>query len=383
MQSTEEKVQPESCEEPHYYGGQAVMEGVMMRGADRYAVAVRRADGEVLLAEQEIESFAEKHKWAKWPLIRGNVAIVDSLTLGMKGLFFSADVLAQEENERLVAEEAARADETRGDEATAQEAPADDAASSPEPVGGLNKVAKWATMALSFGIAIFIFVLLPTWAVDWFTPAPAEGTPWWTLEKVLRNVVEGGIRLSLLILYIVAISRMEYVRRLFEFHGAEHATINCFEAGETVSAKNCLKFSPLHPRCGTAFLFVVIIVKIILGWFFGWPELVPRMLIRFGLIPFVAAVGYEVIRWAGRHRGSVLSSILAAPGMWMQLLTTSRPDEDQAKVAIYSLAAVAPEVDLPDGWPEARRVPIPLNAQQSEQSEEERVEEPMPADASE
>ncbi len=361
MTSAEERRGCGSCpggEEAHYYGGQAVMEGVMMRGTDRYAVAVRRADGEVVLGEQPISNFADRHPWAKWPLIRGNVGLIDGLALGMKALFWSADVLTQEERERLAAEKAAEAADAPDADPAAQ-SPAEPA-SGPEPQKGLDAVAKWVTIAISFAVAICVFVLLPTWAVDWFSHDVETGTAWWTWDKILRNVVEGGIRLAVLLLYIVAISRMQYVSRLFQYHGAEHAAINCYEAGEAVTPANVIRYSTLHPRCGTAFLFVVIIVKVILGWFFGWPELGLRLVIRFGLLPVVAGIGYEVIRWAGRHRDSSLSRVLAAPGMLMQRLTTQKPDEEQAEVAIYALAAVAPEVGLPAELPEARRLPIPL-----------------------
>lgn len=368
MTSAEDHKDCASCEEAHYYGGQAVMEGVMMRGTDRYAVAVRRADGEVVLGEQPITAFSERHPWAKWPLIRGNVGLIDGLALGMKALFWSADVLTQEERERLAAEAAAKAAEDAADGQPAPETPAEPSEPA-KPEKGLDEFAKWATIAFSFALAMCVFVLLPTWAVDWFTPDPAANSPWWTWDKVLRNVVEGGIRLAVLLLYILAISRMQYVRRLFQYHGAEHAAINCFEAGEPVNPANVIRYSTLHPRCGTAFLFVVIIVKIILGWFFGWPELGLRLVVRFGLLPVVAGIGYEVIRWAGRHRDSALSRVLAAPGMLMQRITTKQPDDEQARVAIYALAAVAPEVDLPADLCEARRLPIPLNAKTQPETE--------------
>jgi uncharacterized protein YqhQ len=161
---------------------------------------------------------------------------------------------------------------------------------------------------------------------------------------------------------------------VFEYHGAEHATINCFEAGEAVTEENCLRFSPLHPRCGTAFLLVVVVVKIILGCFFGWPAPLIRSAIRLALLPVVAGIAYEVIRWAGRHRNSTLSRVLAGPGLLMQKLTTRKPDASQIQVAIYALSAVASEFDLPTGWAPARRVPIPLASQKP-------VEEPSePAD---
>ena len=153
---------------------------------------------------------------------------------------------------------------------------------------------------------------------------------------------------------------MPYIRRVFQYHGAEHATINCLEAGMKVTTETVLGFSPLHPRCGTAFLLVVVLVKIIIGCFFGWPTPLIRGIIRVALIPLVAGIAYEVVRWAGRHRQSLLSRILAAPGMAMQILTTRKPTTDQVEVAIHALEAVAEEVELPEGMTRARRIGIPF-----------------------
>ena len=162
---------------------------------------------------------------------------------------------------------------------------------------------------------------------------------------------------------------MGYVRRVFQYHGAEHATINCMESGEAVTPESCMRHARLHPRCGTAFLLVVIVVKMIIGFFFGWPGLWLRILIRLALLPIVAGFAYEVIRWAGRHRDQVFAKILAWPGMLLQRLTTRKPDADQIQVALYALAAVAPEYDLPMDWPPARRLPMPLHAKQDKPSE--------------
>lgn len=340
------EVQPTGCAEKHFYGGQAVIEGVMMRGTDRYAVAVRREDGEIVVGEKPIENYADKHKWAKWPLIRGNVAMVDSLILGFAALQFSADVLAQEENEKA----AAKAREEG-------QAPAEEE----KPATGIGPLLMTLTTVFATVLALGLFVILPTWAVDWTMGKMATGASYG--ESVVRNLVEGCIRLFVIVLYILCISMMKYVRRVFEYHGAEHATINCFEAGEAVTEENCLRYSRLHPRCGTAFLLVVIVVKIILGCFFGWPTPLIRSIIRLALLPVVAGIAYEVIRWAGRHRESLFSRILAAPGMLMQMLTTRKPEAAQIQVAIHALAAVACEFDLPSGWQIARRLPVPLSAQ--------------------
>jgi uncharacterized protein YqhQ len=339
------------CEEPHFYGGQAVIEGVMMRGPRKYAVAVRRTDGEVVVAEKDIPSFAERYPWARWPLLRGNVALVDSLVFGFAGLQFSADVLSEEDREKSRAAQ----------DAGAPEAPVDEGAKAgAAEAKGLGGALMLLTTLLSMALAVGLFVVLPTLLVDWSLGKGKEGAAY--SDSVMRNLVEGGIRLAVMMLYIMAISLMKYVKRVFQYHGAEHATINCLEDGGPMTPENCLRHSPLHPRCGTAFLLVVILVKIVVGCFFGWPPPLARSIIRIALLPLVAGLAYEVVRWAGRHRGALFSRILAAPGMLMQVLTTRKPDEEQVQVAMYALAAVAPEVELPEGWPRARRLPIPLNS---------------------
>lgn len=338
--SLQQPSQSECCPEKHFYGGQAVIEGVMMLGLNRYAVAVRRNDGEVVIGEKPIQRYGDRHPWAKWPFIRGNIGLLETVALGFGALQFSADVMAQEENERAAAER-----EKESGEPT-------------KPQGGVGPVLMTLTTVVATAFALGLFVILPTWVVDWMMGKGGGQISYGA--SVVRNLVEGGIRLAIICLYILVISLMKYVRRVFEYHGAEHATINCFEAGEPVTPQNAVRCSPLHPRCGTSFLLVVIVVKIILGCFFGWPAPWLRSVIRLALLPIVAGIAYEVIRWAGRHRDSLFSKILAAPGMLMQILTTRKPTEDQVQVAIYALAAVADEVNLPDGWPEARRLPIPL-----------------------
>jgi len=276
--------------EDHYYGGQAVIEGVMMRGLDKCAIAVRRTDGRIVLTTRDLGAFAATKGWLKWPLIRGNVMLIETLAVGMAALQFSANVLAAEEQEK---------------QGQVKAAPQ-------QPAQGISRLAMGVTMAFAVALAIGLFILL--------------------------NVVEGVLRLGVVLLYIVSISPLGYVRRLFQYHGAEHATINCFEAGEPVTVDNCAKYGTLHPRCGTAFLLVVIIVGM-------------RILIRLALLPPVAGIAYEVIRWAGRHRDSWLAQALAGPGMAMQLLTTRKPGPEQLETAIYALATVAPEVDYPASGP--------------------------------
>lgn len=336
----------------HYYGGQAVIEGVMMRGSDCYAVAVRREDGQVVLTTEPLRGLAVREGWHKWPLIRGNYMLVESISLGMKALQFSADVLAAEEAAKQAQVEAEAPDEATADKPESPPGPASGEAQMQSPISRLWMV---LTMVLALALGVGLFLLLPTAVPKWLFAGGSEVRGIDT-QSLLFNVVEGGIRLALVVLYILVISLMKYIRRVFEYHGAEHATINCYEAGGPVVPENCMRFSPLHPRCGTAFLLVVIFVKIILGWFIGWPVLWVRMLLRLALLPPVAGLSYELLRWAGRRRNSLLARLLAGPGLLLQMLTTRRPNQSQVETAIYSLAAVAPEVSRPTNLAPAWRV---------------------------
>ncbi len=258
----------------HHYGGQAVIEGVMLRGKQDYAVAVRRADGEVVLLHEPLAGYAGHDSWLHWPLIRGNYALYESLSLGLKSLQFSADVAMQEEQEKT-----APAGET-------------DAAGQP---GLVSRILMALTMVASLALGIGLFVLLPAWVVDWL-PGSSATSP------VTKNVIEGGVRLVIIVAYILGITLMPYIRRVFEYHGAEHTTINCHEAGQPVTVENCARFSPLHPRCGTAFLLIVIVMKIIVNSFLGWPDLWLRLALRLAVLPPIAALSYEILRFVGAHR---------------------------------------------------------------------------------
>ncbi len=317
----------------HHYGGQAVLEGVMLRGKDDYAVAVRRQDGQVVLLHEPLPAYANEGSWLRWPLIRGNYALYEAFSLGMKALQFSANVAMQEEQEKAAAEAEPAADE--------------------QP-GMLSRILMTLTIAVSLALGLGLFVLLPAWAVDLLPGSE-------TLSPTAKNVIEGGARLLVIVGYILGISLMPYVRRVFEYHGAEHATINCQELGGSVTVADCLRFSPLHPRCGTAFILLVIVVKIIVNSFLGWPELWLRLGLRLAVLPPIAAISYEILRYAGRHRDSVLAKVLAYPGLMLQRLTTRPPDEQQIETAVYALAALAPDVSLPADCPAPRRVDAALN----------------------
>jgi len=338
-----------SEEHDHFDGGQAVLEGVMMRSKTAYATAVRRIDGSVIVGTRALRTWSQRFGWARWPLIRGNVALVDSLTLGLESLTFSGNVALEDEAQHRAPDHEEFAGEEQAREVAAAHA---------KEKQSLGEGALWLTMLPAMALGIGLFVLLPSWAVDWIVGSEQASLSGQAGDVMLRNVIEGGLRLLVILGYVAAISLIGYVRRVFEYHGAEHATINAFETNGEVSVQSALANSALHPRCGTAFLLVVILVKMVLGIFLGWPVWWLRGLLRLALLPPVAGIAYEVIRYAGRHRGSWLEKILAGPGLVMQKLTTRRPDEEQVQIAIYALASVAPQVDLPGDLEEPEVVGI-------------------------
>ena len=349
-------------EEQHFYGGQAVIEGVMMRGLDRYGVAVRRSDGEVIRVDEPLQGLAVSSGWHKWPLIRGCYMLVESFTLGWQALQFSANVLTAEENEKAqAAGNAGVSPASPGGTGVSPVSPADTGETPVPPASAeptlLSRVYLGLSSVLALAVGTGLFVVLPTMVPRWIWGAQTSS---FGMHSFMLNVVEGGVRLAVIVLYIVGISLMKYVRRVFEYHGAEHATINCYEAGEPITVDNCARYSPLHPRCGTAFLLVVVVVKIIVGCFFGWPAAWLRIVLRLAALPVVAGVAYEILRWSGRHRHSLLARALAGPGLALQMLTTRRPDREQIAIAIYALAAVAPEVPLPADFPPPRLVNLLL-----------------------
>lgn len=341
-------------DEQHFYGGQAIIEGVMMRGKDTWAAAVRRQDDTVVVTRQPVGGFSQAHGWARWPIVRGNFALVEALSLGISSLMYSFNVLVEEETERANAEAEAK----HAAEAEAEpEHPKPANPGNPGPDSAADRQTKkppkkhetsgwlvWLSLIPAFALGIGLFILLPAWVPDWLHAD--------SMGSAAKNGVEAVARIIAIIGYVAAISLMPDVRRVFMHHGAEHATINCFEAGLPVRPENCATFRPLHPRCGTSFLLLFIVIKLLLNIPLGWPVLWLRLLLRLAMVIPAAAISYEILRLGGRHRESWFGRILAAPGMLLQRLTTRQPDEKQLETAIYALAEVAPEVDLPPTFPQ-------------------------------
>lgn len=290
-------------------GGQAVIEGVMMRGPKLTATAVRDPQGEIQVEANPVHSITERFPILKKPMLRGSVSLVESLIIGMKSLSYSAQ-MAGEEDEKLTDKELA------------------------------------GTIVFALVLASILFIAIPTGAAKLFHDI--------TEDPFFLNLMEGFLRLAIFLLYIWGISRMKDIRRVFQYHGAEHKTIHCYEAGLPLTVENVQKFSRLHPRCGTNFLLIVMLVSIFVFAFLGWPSLWERIASRILLLPVVAGISYEIIRLAGRSQNAIIQTAIK-PGLWLQYLTTRPPEDEMVEVAIESLKAVLPEEEIKAGSGEYRK----------------------------
>lgn len=295
-------------------GGQAVMEGVMMRAPHSYCVAVRKPDGEIVTQEMPLARLSEKRPILGLPVLRGVATLGHAMYLGIKALKFSADVALHEEVKREAAAKGKPVETKDGE------------------VAGV--VPGWlmaANLAFSLVFFIFLYKFVPLLLTQWLMAvAPA-------LEnQILFNAVDGVIRLLIFCGFLFAISRTPDIRRVFEFHGAEHKVVFNFESGKPVTVENAQSFSTFHPRCGTSFLIVVMLVSVAVYTVFPFESFLAKFLLRLAALPVIAGLSYELIRYAARHQGSVLA-LLVAPGMWLQRVTTQPPSDDQAEVAIRAL----------------------------------------------
>ncbi len=338
---------------PLTIGGQAVIEGVMMRGPHGYAIACRRADGTIRTEITPHRALTVRKKWLNLPVLRGAVGLVEMLTIGMKSLEFSAQEAERGEREK----EAALA-------GTA-------ASGSPEEKP-LSRAALAATMALSLAIGITMFVVIPNIATHFAAVIAGAGDRPLLEEQrpILYNLISGFIRLLIVVGYIWAISLMKDVRRLFQYHGAEHKAVSCFEAGRDLTPREVQKFTTLHPRCGTTFIAITLMVaivvfavfaKVLLFFWPGFAELAfaaRKAILIFGhvaIMPVVAGVCFEILRLGGRHRNNPLLQVFLQPGYWFQRLTTREPDDSMVEVAINALQS-ALAIPAVDAVPEAARV---------------------------
>ena len=295
-------------------GGQAVLEGVMMRNRNLMAVSVRKPDGEIETAVEEYHGIGEKTIWTKIPLIRGVLSFVDSLITGLRATNFSASFYEDEEEDA-----ASGGKEKRKKEKT------------PEQKEREEKFWDAFTLVLSLVIAVGIFILLPsflTGLLDSFIRSDA-----------LMAILEGVIRLAIFLLYMAGISIMKDIRRLYRYHGAEHKCINCLERGKPLTVRYVMDSSRFHKRCGSSFIILIVIISIILFFFIRVDNYAQRVITRILLIPVIAGISFEFLRYAGRHN-NVFVDIISAPGVWLQHLTVKEPDESMVEVAIASVEAV-------------------------------------------
>jgi uncharacterized protein YqhQ len=279
-------------------GGQAVLEGVMMRGVSTWAVAVRKRSGEIEVTSEPLVSWAKRHRVLRWPVIRGVVALAESLKVGARALRIAANAQA------LEGEEAAE----------------------------VSRVQWLLAVAGALVIAIGLFFVVPVTVTNLFKDQLGSAFLFW--------LVEGVLRIAILIGYIVAITRLAELRRVFEYHGAEHKAISCYEAGDRLTPERAAAYSRFHPRCGTSFLLVVMVLAVFVFAPIGLPDWYLLVTSRILGIPLIAGLSYEVIKWAGRHRSKAWVRAVMWPGLKLQALTTREPDGEQLAVAIASLEAV-------------------------------------------
>ena len=304
-------------------GGQAVIEGVMMRGPKEIATAVRKSDGSIVIDKKEINSFVVKYKLNKIPIVRGIFSFVDSLVTGMRCLMFSADQMDLEEDDESYKPSKFEKwlEDKFGDK--------------------IKDIAIYFAVVVSIFFSIGLFMLLPN--------ALAHIVGLFVKNTILLNLCEGVIRMAIFLTYLGLVSRMKDIQRVFEYHGAEHKTIATYESGMELTVENAREHSRLHPRCGTSFLLIVMVVSIIMFSFIRWGVMWKNMLFRLLLLPVVAGISYEIIKFAGKSKSKCVA-FLTKPGLWLQKITTREPDDSQIEVAIASLKAVLTDNKEDDKW---------------------------------
>ena len=305
-------------------GGQALIEGILMRGPRRQAIVVRAPEGLVTKVE-ELTLIGSKYPVLGLPVIRGAVTFISSMVNGVRALMFSADYYPED--------------------ASAEPGKMDRWLEAHIPAEKMQSVLLWLSVALSLGLTVGLFLLLPTFLAGLADP--------YIHSVTVHNLIEGLVKIVIFMGYMILISRQKDVARVFQYHGAEHKTIFCYEAGLELTVENVRRQPKHHPRCGTSFLFVVIIVSILFSslalGFVAWKVLWVRVAVHFLLLIPVVGVTYEFNRWVGRH-DNALTRILSAPGMWLQNFTTNEPDDAMREVAIEALKLVLPEEKGEDKW---------------------------------
>ncbi|MBE6643531.1 MAG: DUF1385 domain-containing protein [Ruminococcaceae bacterium] len=334
-------------------GGQAVIEGVMMKNKDEYALAVRMPEGNIRVTKDKCKSIKERFKPFGWPIIRGIVNMIESLVLSMKTLTISADAFGLEEEETKF-----------------------EIWLKKKFGKSLLDFVMVIAMILGIGLGVGLFFFLPLFVSSSLFDKAGHETKWYA------TLVEGGIKIAIFVGYIWLVSLMKDIRRVFEYHGAEHKTIFCYEAGEELTPENVKKYKRFHPRCGTSFIFVILLLSILVSSVvYSFDFMKSNIILKFAskilTLPLTIGIGYEFIRFAGRH-DNVFTKIISAPGLWMQRLTTREPDETQIEVAIASLKCALP-TDFPEAEeiykPEIYKKPDPEEVKAAYKTEEDSAEE--------
>jgi uncharacterized protein YqhQ len=351
-------------------GGQAVIEGVMMRAPHSYAVAVRRQDGQIVSKAEPLPKLDQKYPLLKIPVLRGSAVLIHSMALGIKALNFSATVMMEEQEqlERAEAQPAVKAAAATGTLMTtahtleAPHAVSQPAAATDKPASSSAAATAAGSMVFALFFNVLLFIVLPLLLTNvlfiyfgWgnapqanFTSdaaAPWYQTAWHWLQAYLKpvrpsvsfNLVDGVIRMGLFLLMIWSFSLLQDIKRIFEYHGAEHKTVFAWEAGDELTVANARRHPRQHPRCGTSFLMVVMLVSIVLFSVVKFDALLLNLLTRIALIPVIAGISYEIIRAAGKKETSAIFSLMTLPGLWLQNVTTQEPSDEQLEVAIYAL----------------------------------------------
>ncbi len=301
-------------------GGQALMEGILMRGPKKQVIVVNTPDGYVI-KEEELKFIKDKYPILGWPIIRGVVNFLTSMITGVKAITFSASCLPEEEQEEPTKFEKWVNEHFSGEKA--------------------EKLIIGFSVLLGIALAVVLFMLLPTVLTGLLGGI--------IKSRILKNLTEGIIRIIIFLLYLWFATKLNEIKRVWQFHGAEHKTIFCYEKGLELTPENCREQSRLHPRCGTSFLFIVMIVSILVFSVVSWSNVWIRMGLRIVLLPIVVGISYEIIKLAGRY-DNALTRIVSAPGKALQLLTTAEPDDEMLKVAIEALKRVLPENEGEDRW---------------------------------
>lgn len=300
-------------------GGQALIEGIMMKGPDKIATAVRKPDGEISIKESEIKPLF-KHKFFKLPLIRGSFVLIDSLVNGVKELMYSAEFYGDDYEEDSLDKFLKKIFKDKADTAII-----------------------YASVIIALFFSVGIFILAPTILTNILKNI--------VTNTLLLNLIEGVIRVLLFVGYVYLVSKLDDIKRVFMYHGAEHKTIYCYEYGEELTVENVRKYKTLHPRCGTSFMINVMLISIIVFSFFGWPNPLLRLVIRLLMLPVIAGLSYELNRFVGKCQNeNFLTKLITYPGFQIQKITTSEPDDKMIEVAIEAMKRVIPQNGEDDKW---------------------------------